>query len=140
MSDQIKTSEQVMRDALASGVGILLAGKRLPPAEFYRDAVKEAEQVKAAAEQFRNDPRFRALVDSTVSEAFHQHGRLNPDTVERDAHDIATWASALLLARIYEQDAELRAMREERDSYKALAEHGLKLTPPPRWVIDTKLP
>lgn len=132
MSDKLETAaEAVMRDALAGGVGVMIAGKRLPPHEFYRDMEAEVERVKKAAHQFRNDPRFRALVDSTVHEAFTEHGRIDPERPERGAHEIATWAAALLLARIYEQDAELRAMREERDRFRTLAENAFLAAPRP---------
>lgn len=131
MDDKMQAAEAVFRDALAGGVGVLIAGKRLPPSEFYQDAVKEAERLKEAAKLFRSDPRFRALVDSTVAEAFNEHGRIDPDRPERDAHSIATWASALLLARIYEQDAELKAMRAERDGFRTLAENAFNSLPRP---------
>lgn len=132
MDDKLETAaEAMMRDAIAGGIGVMIAGQRLPPSEFYRDMEAEVERVKKAAHQFRNDARFRALVDSTVHEAFTEHGRIDPERAERDAHEIATWAAALLLARIYEQDAELRATREERDNYRALAENAFASTPSP---------
>lgn len=53
-----------------------------------------------------------------------------PDDADRRfASDVARLAAAILISGIYINDAELAAMREERDRYKKIAEDGLLLTP-----------
>ena len=93
---------------------------------------ERAEHIKSLAiDRYRNDARFRALAMSTVSRAMHDHGRVDPYKADRDACDIATTACVVLLETIFQEDAELNAMRRERDEYKKIAERALALSPIP---------
>jgi hypothetical protein len=93
-----------------------------------------ASDMNRAIAQYRTDQRFRAITDSVVYRALSDHGPINPERATRAVHDIATTIAALLLQQIYEGDAELGAMRAERDRYRELAEAAL-LTVPPRLTI-----
>jgi hypothetical protein len=84
---------------------------------------------KRARESYDKDSRFRMLAMSCVSRVMSDHGPVDPERADREAHDIALAATALLLQRIYEDDAELRATREERDRYKQLAEKAFLVSP-----------
>lgn len=55
---------------------------------------------------------------------------------ERYAYEIAMNAATMLLRHIYEDDAELKAIRAERDHYKKLTEQVL-LSTSLRMVIPT---
>lgn len=72
------------------------------------------------------------LADSAVAIAMQEYG--DRDVDERDfrryAHDIARLATTILVSGIYINDAELVALKEERDRYKKLAEEGLMMMPP----------
>lgn len=70
------------------------------------------------ADGMRNDPRFRALVDSCVAMARDEYGRVDPDDADRAAYEQATFAAAMLLARVYDEDGEMAMLRAERDAYR----------------------
>jgi len=82
-----------------------------------------------AADSYRKDARFHALAQAHVSRAMTEHGPLDPEAALRDVYDIALRATALLLQSIYEDDAELRALREENARLKELAFVGLASRP-----------
>lgn len=88
-----------------------------------------ASDMNRAIAQYRTDQRFRAITDSVVYRALQDHGPINPERATRAVHDIATTIAALLLQQIYEGDAELGAMRAERDRYRELAERALAAAP-----------
>lgn len=83
-----------------------------------------------AARKLREyDARARALVDSAVNRAIHECGPPEERDFLRFAYDIATLATTLLLKHVYENDAELRALRIERDAYKDSALSFANLAP-----------
>ncbi len=84
--------------------------------------------IKSATELHRNDIRMRSLIDWSVAEARGQLGRyIDPENADEEAFDLAHKACALLAARIFTEDAELAALRLERDHYQKLVERGLML-------------
>lgn len=84
---------------------------------------RQYERVRAAMERgLHDDPRFRGLVDSCVSMARHEYGPVDPEYADRAAYEHATFAAAMLLARVYDEDGELAAMRAERDYWRDMAE------------------
>lgn len=96
----------------------------------YETATEQVHRINAKAiELAQRDLRFRRLVDVAVAKAMSDHGRVNPERAERDAHRIATNAAMTVAALILEGDAELVAAREERDHYRNLAINGMNLKP-----------
>ena len=102
-----------------------------------RTAMEECEAIsQKAIEDYRRDIRFRRMVDSCASVAMSEAGRrIDPDRADEEASLIARRAAMLVLARIYHEDAEIAALRMERDHYKKLAEEALLCTTP-RLIID----
>lgn len=84
-----------------------------------------------ATEMLEHDARFRARVLSAVARATEM-GRAvvaEDDLRWPDVHHIATEAAMIALRDAYEGDAEIAALRIERDHYKKLALHGLETRP-----------
>jgi hypothetical protein len=81
--------------------------------------------IKAPRELYERDVRVRALVQSCAAFAQQEFGRVDPEKADRDANEIATRACMLLAGRIYTEDAEIVALRYERDQYRKLAEDTL---------------
>ena len=97
---------------------------------------EQVKRVRAAMERgMRNEPRFRALVDSCVAMARQEYGRVDPDHADRAAYEHATFAAAMLLARVYDEDGELAAMKAQRDHFREIALQANLLRSPPL-VID----
>jgi hypothetical protein len=91
-------------------------------------AMIDVEQLRRFRE---NDLRARQMVDTAVVFALGEcRGEIDDRDVKRFAHDVAALATTSLLKMIYEDDGELRRLREERDHYKRLAEEGLRFLPP----------
>lgn len=94
---------------------------------------------EAALRRYRNDVRFRAIVQSVVSAAMIEHGRIDPDRAGRAANEIATKACAILLETVFRDDAELNAQRQMAESYRKLAEEALVRSPHPPIFIGKPL-
>lgn len=81
----------------------------------WEEVKAEVERIDAVAQLLlRGDPRGRMLIDSCVGFVRQRRGPVNQDhprDADRDALDLATEVAALLLARIYTGDGELRALR-----------------------------
>jgi hypothetical protein len=60
---------------------------------------------------------------------------IDPERADEEAFRLAQRACAILASRIYTEDAELHALRWERDRYKKLALEGLMLRPPSMVVL-----
>lgn len=100
--------------------------------QSFEDTKKQVERVRAAMEKgMRDDRRFRALVDSCVSMARQEYGPVDPEHADRAAHEYAMFAAAMLLARVYDEDGELAAMRAERDRYRDMTLNTALLRPSP---------
>lgn len=99
----------------------------------YEEAVARHEALSKASALYRSDIRFRALVESSAHEAIKRYGPINPGKVDEGVLDIAVEACTFLLAQVYLGDAEIRALKRERDAYKAhcskLLTMGLALPP-----------
>ncbi len=87
------------------------------------------ETMRDAAKTFEREARVRMIVKSAVAEARHGFGPIDPERAERDATELAMRAAAVTAHRIYNEDAELRALRYERDHYKAIAEQTVRAFP-----------
>lgn len=103
-------------------------------------AVEEAERIQKAwrdaVENYRRDARFAAIAQSCVAAAMHAYGEFDPRDAYRAASHIATDACALLLQRIYEDDAELKEQKAMADKFREMALEGAALRPMPM-VIQT---
>lgn len=66
-----------------------------------------------AVDAYRNEARFHAVAQSIVARSVADYGEIDPERTRQAAHEIALQATVLLLQTIYEDDAELRALREE---------------------------
>jgi len=82
---------------------------------------------RQARERFHTDPRFRAIVQSTVHEVLARW----PQFQNREGNDLGLDLAAALLERIFTDDAELLAQRAEAERYRKLAEQALWATPTP---------
>lgn len=89
----------------------------------------------AAIERYSTDRRFRAVAQSIVSRVMIEHGRVDSERADRDASDIAIKVAVPLLETVFEEDAELNAMRHERDTYRKLAEDALRIAPMPSFLV-----
>ena len=95
--------------------------------------------MKRAFETYRRDRRVAMLVDSSVATARGKLGRyINPENADEEAMNIARTACAILAERIFTEDAELHALRMERDHYKKIAEEALLLRPPQPIFVQEK--
>ncbi|NYT42287.1 hypothetical protein HZY97_16060 [Sphingomonas sp. R-74633] len=94
-------------------------------------AVQQHEHLKVAAALYHEDPRIHATVHSIVAAAMHDHGPINPDRAGQHAFEIAIEAVLLAYGKLYAENAELRAVRAERDYYEKLATKELKLAANP---------
>lgn len=87
-------------------------------------------------QSYRSEQRFAAQVQQIVAYALNRHGPINPDRAERDAYDIAMTATAMLLRTILEDDAELRAMKQQVNAYRKMAERSIALSPVPLVIFN----
>lgn len=92
-----------------------------------------ANEITAALKLRERDLRARMLADSCVAVAMQELRNEAPEEPYNDArkfaHRVASLATAILVSGIYIGDEEIRALREERDRYKDLAERALLTTP-----------
>jgi hypothetical protein len=86
---------------------------------------------------WERDARFHALALSAVAKALRKHGPIDPERAEREAHDIAIDAVVNVLASVYTDDAEISALRMERDAYKEQALKFATLGPLPPIIIPS---
>jgi hypothetical protein len=84
-----------------------------------------------ATELMERDARFRAQVISAVARAMDEaRAHVREDDLRwRDVHHIATEAAMIALKDALEGDAELNALRIERDHYQKVALNGLMTRP-----------
>ncbi len=96
-----------------------------------------SQVMERAFASYQKDRRFRAIAQSVAMDVMADHGPVDPDDADRDAHDIALTVAVRMLQRIFEEDAELMAMRMERDRYREIAENALLVSPPSIILRDT---
>lgn len=96
-----------------------------------REAMERAYKLRST------ELRARALVDSAVAHALRNIGEPDERDFARYAYEVATNAATMLMHHIYENDAELKALRMERDHYKGLAERALLVSAPPVYIRDS---
>lgn len=90
-----------------------------------------------AYDRYDRDPRFRAIAQSVIREAMGEYTMRNPDADWREADRLATNVAAILLERVFKNDAELNAQREIAERYKKLCEETLAVStrPPPIMIF-----
>lgn len=93
---------------------------------------------RQAAERYRREQRFAALVQSAVGFALNKHGRVDPEEADKAAYNIAMDVAAILLSHIYDDDAELKALRAQADRFQKLAEEAIMCSAPPIFLTKTK--
>lgn len=97
------------------------------------------EAILANADKlYQDDRRIRMLVDSSYATARDELGPIDPERADRDARDLALRALTILASRIFTEDAELQALRGERNRYRQLAEDAITFIPGPCFVIESK--
>jgi hypothetical protein len=86
--------------------------------------------IKAFIKLRETDLRARQMIDMAVAYGLQEIGG-EPDyhDYKRFAYEVATLAVTGLLKFVYEDDSEIRRLREERDHYKRIAEEGLRFMP-----------
>lgn len=88
-----------------------------------------------ALDRYMNEARFRAIVQSVAGYVCAQRMPLCRDHPEEAAHELALEVASLLFERHIQGDAELLALRAERDAYKRMAETALINSPlPPAFI------
>lgn len=87
-----------------------------------------------AIDAYNKEARFRMMVQSVVAFAMNERGPVDPDRADADAHDIATLAAVTLLQRIYDEDAELSALRQHNAVLTKMVEE-LSIFSPPKVLL-----
>ncbi|HEX7876632.1 MAG TPA: hypothetical protein VF489_08625 [Sphingobium sp.] len=72
------------------------------------------ESLKSAMDLYEHDEHYHALVESVVAAVIEEHGP--------EARDIAVVAAAAMLARIYQDDAELHVLQGKLEHYRVRSE------------------
>ena len=91
---------------------------------------------RRAIDSYQNEARFRALAQSIVARVTSEHGPVDPERADAEAHEIAVKVAVLMLQQIYDEDAELNALRVERDAYKNAALKYAEMAPLRPFVAD----
>lgn len=88
---------------------------------------------------YRHQVRFRGMVDHIVNQALNEHEwyLCDPKRSRRDLAEYAQDVAAQVLKLIYEEDAEIARLTQERDHYKKLAEEALAVRPMPMFIKPT---
>ena len=96
------------------------------------------EHLDTVWEKYRDDQRFRRIIDGMVSLALTsvRHIEPEPDQLDRDRYEVAIRAASLVLAQIYEGDAEIVTLRAEVAHYKKVAEHATMISPMPIFLAN----
>jgi hypothetical protein len=89
-------------------------------------------ELDAAAARFRREARFGLLVQSVATRVMHHHkiGSMH-HIATREVDTMLHEAAALMLETIYENDAELKQLREALDKVTAMSLRGAHLSPLP---------
>ena len=96
-------------------------------------ATQQGERLRALYER---DHRLRMLAQSAVSQVMQHHRDLDNRPIEtRDVHNIALKAVVIALTRTYDEDAEIKTLRMERDHYRKIAEEALHLRQPQPLIL-----
>ena len=88
---------------------------------------------KTAIEQYQKDARFRMLAMSVAAEIMDDLRKtLDHDSLSMaDVNEAALRSAMTAIKRVIDGDAELTAMRIERDHYRKIAESALMSRPMP---------
>lgn len=85
-----------------------------------------------AIDSYQREHRFRGMVRHIVHAAMKKRGIFNADELTYRTGDIARMfedVAAQVLQMVYEEDAELARLKQERDAYKKLAEESVGFRP-----------
>jgi hypothetical protein len=104
--------------------------KKLNPLPSFVEVVAKEKLLERAHSFYRADPRARALADSCTVLALTNYGEIDPEDVRRAAREIAFEAAMFTITRIYFEDAEVAALRAERDRWKEIAERAVMISSP----------
>jgi hypothetical protein len=86
-----------------------------------KDKIPTADEIRKSFERLQKDVRMRAIAQQAVAWAMDEHGPINPEKAQREAHDIASLAAHFLVSRIFIEDAELRELKAENERLRELA-------------------
>jgi len=89
------------------------------------------EQHLKAVKRYQTEQRFRALTQTVVSRAMNDHPALSSSDDAWVISSAMTEACALMLSTIYDEDAELTALRAENESLRAAYLKMAELIPMP---------
>jgi hypothetical protein len=91
--------------------------------------------MKTATQMMTEDWLFRRIVQASVSEAMHKHGRIDPERAEEAAYEIAMKSVQIAVARMIEGGDGLAALIIERDAYRKMAETALAYVSPVQFIV-----
>lgn len=100
------------------------------------DATAIMQTEIAARRRYQSDLRFRGVAQSIVARVMQAHGPVDPERADLEASNIALDVCVMLLETVFREDAELGAMRAERDHFKVLAEQALRRSPMPPIMLS----
>lgn len=87
--------------------------------------------------EHEREVRHRRLADAISVEIMEIARKPTPGKWRDDVHDIVKLTAVTTIKRIFEQDAELAALKAERDHFRSVAARALMIAPP-RLVIDAQ--
>lgn len=95
---------------------------------------KKREGISLMMEEMARDLRIRMIVNGSVAEVMSRFAqkldRNDGEPIERyEVSDVATEVALMVAARICHEDAEIQALRIERDHYRKVAEDAILLRP-----------
>lgn len=77
---------------------------------------------RSAMGLYEHDDHYHALVENVAASVMKEHGPVDPRDCDREARQIAVRAAAAMLARIYQDDAELHALQGKLEHYRVRSE------------------
>jgi len=107
--------------------------------QTHAEAEAMFSEIKDAGKKYREDVRFRRLVDTAVVSAVRDVQDAYPyrsDKDDRSVHEIASQACAMLLAMIYHNDSEIRHVRAEHDRMAKAYAQLINIRPMPPLFTD----
>jgi predicted nuclease with TOPRIM domain len=87
--------------------------------------------MKTAVESYQNEMRFHRICDKVAACVMSETPKIDPEHERRDLHDAVTRAAILTLQSIYNDDAEINALRHEIKALRSMVEQSVKLSARP---------
>lgn len=93
--------------------------------------ITATEQLTKSRDLYLRDYRMHTIAQSAVASAMEHHRTEMQygEITMRQVHEVALNAVIQALAMTYENDAEIKRLRQERDHYEKTALRQLELTP-----------